>query len=123
MSLLLFLVFFSGVAFFYYGWGCFYSPYIQKEFNRYGLPQYRRLTGFLQLLGAFGLFLGLLFPSIGIIAAIGISLLMLLGFLTRIKIKDSFFQSLPSFFFMLLNGLIAFLFTSTKLTYIDLIAL
>ena len=57
-SLLTFLIFFSGIAFLYYGWGCFYSPFIQKEFNRYGLPKYRKITGFLQLLGAIGLFLG-----------------------------------------------------------------
>ena len=78
------------------------------EFKRYGLTEnQRKLTGCLQILGALGLLLSFLSPSLGLISAIGLAVLMLFGFLVRLKIKDSFIQSAPSFVFMLLNGYLA----------------
>jgi len=38
---------------------------MEKEFERYGLPQHRKLTGVLQLLGSAGIFLGMLADKIG----------------------------------------------------------
>jgi hypothetical protein len=55
------------------------------------------------LTGAAGLVLGLLYPLIGVLAAAGLSVLMMAGFLTRIKLKDNFLQTLPSFFFVVVN--------------------
>ena len=79
------------------------------EFNRYGLPRFRKLTGFLQLIGAIGLLIGLYFyPLLLLLASIGLCLLMLAGFIVRIKIKDNFIKSSPSFTFAALNLLIAF---------------
>lgn len=76
---------------------------MHQEFQRFGLTNYRKLTGFLQLLGATGLFMGFLYPFITIIASAGLAILMLLGFFVRIRIKDGFMESLPAFAFMLLN--------------------
>ncbi len=79
------------------------------EFKRFGLTnQQRLLTGILQLLGAIGLAMGPYYPFIGMTAAAGLSLLMLLGFSVRIKIKDSIRESIPSFIFMIINGLLFF---------------
>ncbi len=76
-----------------------------EEFKRFGLntPQ-RKVTGILQVLGGLGLLLGIAYPLIGLIAAGGLSLLMLLGFVVRLKIRDSIRQTLPSFIFIVLNG-------------------
>ena len=75
------------------------------EFQRFGLSQQQRIiTGFAQLAGSIGLLIGLREPLFGLIAAVGLTFLMLLGFLTRLKIRDSVAQSLPSFIFMLLNA-------------------
>ncbi len=76
-----------------------------EEFKRFGLntPQ-RKVTGILQVLGGLGLLLGIDYPLIGLIAAGGLSLLMLLGFVVRLKIRDSIRQTLPSFIFIVLNG-------------------
>lgn len=109
MDLLKILTWFSGIAFIYFGWGCFYSKFIILEFIRYGLPEYRKLTGCLQLLGAAGLIIGLYFNStLLLMAAIGLSLLMLAGFTVRLVIKDNFLESSPSFIFGAINLLIAF---------------
>ena len=82
------------------------------EFKRYGLSNFqRKLTGYFQILGAIGLLLSFISLLLGLIAAIGLSVLMLFGFLVRLKIKDSFLQSAPSFAFMLLNGYLALRFS------------
>jgi len=82
------------------------------EFKRYGLSNFqRKLTGYFQILGAIGLLLSFISLLLGLIAAIGLSVLMLFGFLVRLKIKDSFLQSAPSFVFMLLNGYLALRFS------------
>lgn len=105
MIVLQILVLFIGISFFFYGLGCFYSPKMQEEFKRFGLSStQRKLTGFFQVVGALGLVWGYYFmPLVGFIAAIGLSLLMGLGFGVRLKIRDNFIQSFPSLFFALLN--------------------
>jgi hypothetical protein len=75
---------------------------------RYGLTKYRLLTGYLQLLGAIGLLVGLyVSPIILLVASIGLSMLMLAGFIVRLKIKDNFIKSSPAFTFAAINLLIA----------------
>ena len=112
MLVLQILVLFISVSFFFYGLGCFYSPKMYEEFNRFGLnPLQRKLTGFFQMLGAAGLVLGFYFlPLLGLSAAIGLVILMSLGFGVRLKIKDNFIQSFPSLFFALLNLVVAYKF-------------
>ena len=108
MNTLIYLVLFTAFSFLYYGLACLISPRLRIEFKRFGLPEYRMLTGFLQLLGSLGIILGLIFPLLGTLASAGLTLLMVAGFITRIKIKDTFIETLPSFFFMLINGYITF---------------
>jgi hypothetical protein len=108
LDLLTVLVWFSSLAFIYFGINCFYSKFIILEFKRYELPAYRKLTGFLQLIGAIGLLIGLYFnPILLLLASIGLCLLMLSGLIVRIKIKDSFIKSSPAFTFAVLNLFIA----------------
>ena len=76
---------------------------MKEEFDRYGLSRFQKLTGLLEVLGALGLLLGLKFKILLTISSSGLAILMLLGFGVRIKIKDSFIQSFPAFFYMLLN--------------------
>ncbi|NDV62789.1 hypothetical protein G0Q06_10035 [Puniceicoccales bacterium CK1056] len=103
MTILNLLITFSGVSFLFYGISCLVTPYMKNEFARYGLADHRVVTGLLEIAGAAGLFLGLLFPIIGTLASGGLSLLMLLGFLVRLKIKDGFIRSFPALLYMALN--------------------
>lgn len=74
------------------------------EFRRFGLDDLqRKLTGALQIAGAAGLITGLMFPVIGLLAAAGLSVMMLVALIIRIVIRDGLLQSFPSFFFMLVN--------------------
>jgi len=82
-----------------------------EEFSRYGLPDSQRLlTGTLQILGSAGLFTGFIFPLIGALASAGLSFMMLVAFIVRIKIRDGFFQSAPSLIFMVLNAYLSIMF-------------
>jgi len=101
--LLIALIVISSISFLYYGSAIFINSSIKKEFERYGLKKFRNLVGCLQLLGGVGLLVGLLFQPILIISSGGIALLMLFGFGVRIKMKDGFLLTLPSFIFMILN--------------------
>lgn len=92
----------------YFGFNCFYSKFIISEFDRYDLSKFRKLTGFLQLIGAVGLLVGLyLSPIILLLASTGLFLLMIAGFIVRLKIKDNFIKSSPSFSFAAINLFIA----------------
>jgi len=65
----------------------------------------RKLTGFLQLAGGFGFGVGY-FISVYLLllSAVGLSLLMLIGFDVRLKIKHKLCQSLPSPISALVNA-------------------
>lgn len=100
MDLPTILTFFSALSFLFFGLGCLTSSRLKNEFIRYGYPHRRVLTGYLQLLGAIGLLLGYwLTAYIALSAATGLCLLMILGFGVRLKIKDSFWVSLPAFLY------------------------
>jgi len=102
------LISISVVAFVFYGITFFTNSGMRAEFERYGLDQFRKLIGVLQLLGGLGLLVGFSWRPALIVASGGLSLLMLMGFCVRIKMKDSLLQSMPSFIFMLLNGYVCF---------------
>lgn len=99
------LIVINAIAFMYYGYNCLFSERMSEEFNRFRLSILKRkITGALQIIGALGLLAGLFYYPLGLVASLGLSILMLLGFGVRLKIKDGFFQTIPSFLLMVLNG-------------------
>lgn len=105
----IFLSVIIALFFLVYGIQCLRSPFMIKEFHRYGMSdQLRKITGITQLLGACGLIAGLYVSIIGFFAAAGFSIMMLVAFMTRLKIRDPLNQTLPSFFFMIVNGYLAY---------------
>ena len=92
------------IAFLVYGPGCVFSGHMVVEFERYRLARFRKITGYLQILGAVGLLIGFLgTPIVGLLASLGLSIQMLLGFGVRLLIRDSLLQCLPSLSFMMIN--------------------
>lgn len=82
---------------------------MKKEFKRFGLEKFGALTAMLQILGAIGLVLGLSFHPLLLVSSGGLTVLMFLGVLVRIKMKDSLFISTPAILYMLMNAIIFFL--------------
>lgn len=100
------MIIFSGVSFIFFGFSCLFSNFMMLEFKRYGLENFRILVGILQLLGAVGLFIGLFSKNWAVLASLGLALLMVFGFMVRLKIKDAFLLAFPSLFYALLNMLL-----------------
>lgn len=93
----------SIVVFFFYGWFCLASDRLVGEFERYKLPRLRRLTGVLEIAGAFGLMASYLYPPLVAITSGCLALMMLLGIATRVRIRDSWVAMLPAATLMVMN--------------------
>jgi len=101
----------SAAAFLYYGGETLFGAPPRGEYERYGMPRLRVLAGSLQLLGAAGVLIGLAFTPIGVAAAVGLTLMMLLGLLVRYRLHDAPRLMVPAGTLALLNAtlVIAFL--------------
>ena len=101
LDIICFLI--SSLSFYDYVASYFISPNMKNEFKRFDLEKLGLLTIILEFLGATGLLVGLKFSPILTISSFGLGLLMLCGFIVRLKLKDSVWISLPSIFYMCLN--------------------
>lgn len=97
------LIAFSALSFLFFGYACLTSPFMVSEFERYGLGRYRVLNGYLQLIGALTMIAGFWYKPLLLLGSGGLGLLMFLGLLVRIRIKDGILKSSPAFFYMVLN--------------------
>jgi DoxX-like family len=77
---------------------------MKREFERYGLVRQRVWVGSLQLVATLGLLVGLEQPWIGRSASTGLAIMMMVGVLVRLKIRDRALQIAPAFFYMILNA-------------------
>ena len=98
----------SGIAFLYYGLDCLLTNSAKKEFERYRLSQFRKLTGILEAAGGLGTLVGFFSRPLLILSAGGLASLMALGVAARLRIRDPFVALLPALFFCALNFLIFF---------------
>jgi len=102
------LVLISSLSFLAYGITYFTSSKMRSEFVRFGLSRFGMVTAILEILGAIGLLVGLLFNFFLILSSGGLALLMFLGVIVRLKVKDGLWASLPAVFFLVLNAYIFF---------------
>jgi uncharacterized membrane protein YphA (DoxX/SURF4 family) len=103
----------SGVSFLHYGYEILFRPRLREEFARYGLPAVRALVGTLEILGGVAVLLGLAFAPLGALAAAGLTLLMVLGLITRVRIRDEPRVMVPAASLGVLNALLVVLFLSS----------
>ncbi|MBL8858789.1 MAG: DoxX family protein [Planctomycetes bacterium] len=98
----------SSFVFVGYGIYCLTSAAMEREFLRYGLPNLRVLTGWLEILGGMGLVVGLWWPPGFRLSSGGLALLMVCAVITRIRIGDPLPWSLPAIILLLLNAALFF---------------
>lgn len=94
---------FSAISFLVYGTGCFVSPHLVREFERYGFARQRTLIGLLQLCGALGLIAGFWLPLLGRASSGGLVLMMATAIVVRIRISDSFLKTTPALLYFGIN--------------------
>jgi len=97
---------FSSVSFLIYGFLSFKSDRMINEFERWNISKFRLIVGISQLMGGFGLIFGFFIPIFTVISSLGLSLLMILGFVLRIFVKDGIIRSLPSLLYLIINSYI-----------------
>ena len=107
--LLISCVLFSSFSFLAYSISYFISTHMKREFKRFNVEKLGLLTIVLEILGALGLLIGLLFKPILLVSSGGLAILMLLALIIRIKSKDGLLISLPAIFYMVLNTFIFYL--------------
>ena len=103
MRLLQVLILFSSLSFLAYGVAYFTTSKMKEEFIRFGLSRFGTLTAILEILGALGLVVGLMSNIMLLISSGGLALLMFLGVIVRLKIKDGLWASSPALFYCGLN--------------------
>ena len=109
MNILSACVLASSFSFLFYGISYFISPHMKSEFERFKLERLGLLVIILEIVGALGLLIGLWFTPLLLLSSGGLGLLMMLGLIVRIKLKDSLWISLPALFYMALNAYIFYL--------------
>lgn len=92
------------ISFLIYSLNCLISAHMKREFARYGMERYRRLTGLSQLIAVVGLSAGFVFPLAGAAAAAGLTTQMLLALTVRRRIGDGVSECLPAFIFGAVNA-------------------
>ena len=97
------LIIFSGFSFLIFGFLCFLSNYFKSEFKRYGLNNFRKITGFFQFAGGIGLLLGFFVKELMLMSSFGLFTLMFLGVCVRLKINDGLIRTSPAIFYMFIN--------------------
>jgi uncharacterized membrane protein YphA (DoxX/SURF4 family) len=93
----------SIVAFLFYGLSVLFTDAMKTEFERYGLPGLRKLTGLLEVAGALGLIAGYFVPGLTVAASAGLSLLMAAGLVVRFRSGDSLPEALQAGGMLLIN--------------------
>jgi hypothetical protein len=106
------LVALSAVPFLYYGLACIWSPRLQDEYLRYGIPNLRVVSGILQLLGAAGVVIGLVVAPLGATAAAGLCIMMVLGVGVRVRMRDCVRLMVPATSLALINSALVWLFVA-----------
>jgi uncharacterized RDD family membrane protein YckC len=107
MTLFTVMAVLSGVAFVGYGVSCLVSPAMAREFERFGLARFRTLVGALEVGGGAGLLAGLCYLPLLCAAALGLTVLMLLGVSVRVRLRDGVLRTLPALLLGVVNGYLA----------------
>lgn len=100
----------SGLSFLYYGFKVLFRTESRGEFERYGVPDVRHSVGVLEVLGGTAVILGLAIAPLGALAAAGLTALMVLGLIVRVRIHDAPRLMVPAASLATLNAVLVVLF-------------
>lgn len=100
----------SGLAFLYYGIKVLFGSSGRREFERYGIPGLRPVVGLLEVLGGTAVLFGLGVAPLGVFAASGLTALMILGLVVRLRIHDAPRLMVPAALLAAVNAALVVLF-------------
>ena len=97
------LIIISGCSFILYGILLLSSKKMKDDFIRFNLESFINFIGVIEIAGGIGMLLGLKYPLLLTISSFGLSLLMALGIFTRIRVDDTFKETLQAIIFLIIN--------------------
>jgi uncharacterized membrane protein YphA (DoxX/SURF4 family) len=100
----------SGLSFLYYGSKVLFQTASRGEFERYGVPAVRHFVGLMEVLGGTAVILGIAIAPLGALAAAGLTALMALGLIVRVRIHDAPRLMVPAASLGTLNAVLVVLF-------------
>lgn len=100
----------SGLSFLHYGFRVLLRTALRGEFERYGMPAVRQFVGLMEVLGGTAVILGLAVAPLGAFAAAGLTALMVLGLIVRVRIQDAPRLMAPAASLGALNAVLVVLF-------------
>ena len=103
------MVLFISISFIFYSLNSIFSKKMKDEFTRWGFHNYRILISFTQLLCSFFLLLSFYYPFLVIYCSSIFFIMMLGAIFVRIRIKDSFLDTLPALLYFFLNTIIIYI--------------
>ena len=106
MNLTLIVRVLSALVFVGFGVASLVSPAVELEFERYGVPRMRVLTGVLEVAGGLGLLFGPT-PRWVAAAAAGLCALMVGALVVRVRIEDPWYALLPAAVLLVANAWLA----------------
>ena len=103
------IVLFISISFIFYAFNSMFSKKMKDEFTRWGFHNYRILISCTQLSCSFFLLLSFFYPFLVIYCSSIFFIMMMGAILVRIRVKDSFSDTLPALFYFFLNALLIYI--------------
>ena len=103
------IILFISFSFLFYALHALFSQKMKDEFSRWGVQKYRVLISCVQLLSGFSLLLSFFYPFLVIYCSSIFFIMMLGAIFVRIRIKDSFLDTLPALLYFFLNTIIIYI--------------
>ena len=103
------IILFISFSFIFYALHALFSKKMKDEFSRWGVQKYRILISFIQLSSGLSLLLSFFYPFLVIYCSSIFFTMMLGAIFVRIRIKDSFVDTLPALLYFFLNAIILYI--------------
>ena len=103
------IILFISFSFLFYALHALFSQKMKDEFSRWGVQKYRILISCIQLSSGFSLLLSFFYPFLVIYCSSIFFTMMLGAIFVRIRIKDSFLDTLPALLYFFLNAIILYI--------------
>ena len=103
------IILFISFSFIFYALHALFSKKMKDEFSRWGVQKYRILISCIQLSSGFSLLLSFFYPFLIIYCSSVFFFMMIGAIFVRIRIKDSFLDTLPALLYFFLNAIIIYI--------------
>ena len=103
------IIVFISISFIYYSLNSIFSKKMKDEFGRWGFHKFRIFISVVQLFSGIFLLMSFFYPFF-IIYCSSIFFFMMMGAIfVRIRVKDSFLDTLPALIYFILNAIIIYI--------------